>query len=935
MSPRGSCPGADTLAALDALDDASRAEIVDHAASCPDCRPVVMAMIGTSGAQGFAEAATLASTDPRGGPSLDVPPRIDRYRVERRIGEGAMGVVFAAYDPELARPVAVKVLRAGASPERMRREAQALAKLTHPNVVAVYDVGDHDGATFVTMALVDGENLRTWLAGERTTAQIVDAILQAARGVEAAHRAGIVHRDIKPDNIFVAKSGAVLVGDFGLAYAGGESAVPAAPTTDSAALTRTGAIVGTPAYMAPEQTEGEASEASDQFALCVTAWEALHGARPFTGASLGELAKAMRGGAPPDPRTREVPVRVRAAIRRGLSPDPAGRFPSMAAFIAALTPHERRRWPYVAIALAAVGGAAAAIALRTDPQAEAIARCEAQPPPRAWTDGRRAYALAELAKAGLSAPVRALAANLVDRYAAEWTALARSSCIAKARREVSDPVHETVMRCLDRRAAVIGWTFEEPTLEPMARLVVIEGLEPVDICRATEARPAPVPALVALQHDLDRAFAQVIAGNADLVDVRALRARADEVADPGAAAEALYLEAVFLQRQGHDPGKQVREAIAKAEGAHDDRIRTRAIALYAGALAKQGRAADSASQLDLAKSALARSADALTKLAVEQATVSVARGESDLPAELAAAQRIEQLELARLGDPSMALAHARFNLAEVMQRARRPEGAAMLERAFATQAVFSELTKDSEPNAVLLSLVRSLHAENTPAGQVAIGEQILAIARQSAPDLLPLFLGNVATANMFFGDYERAVQYAQESIALLDKQPATADEQFRTGVIETLVDSALAAAEQTDDGARRARYAALVHAALAQLPPPQRDVDYNRSALGRVLLVEGRYAEAIPPLTESLAAAERQEPQIAAHITLRAFSLARALWETGGARERDRARALAQQAETRIPDARAFLQTSPMYVSALGRLERLAAQIPAWRRAHP
>src|SRR5687768_5129123 len=130
-------------------------------------------------------AETLASASPS--PARDVPTTIDRYRIESRIGAGAMGVVYRAHDTELARPVAIKVLRSGGSPERMKREAQTLAQLAHVNVVAVYDVGEHEGATFVTMALVDGENLRTWLQTPRSTREIVDAIAQAARGLEAAH----------------------------------------------------------------------------------------------------------------------------------------------------------------------------------------------------------------------------------------------------------------------------------------------------------------------------------------------------------------------------------------------------------------------------------------------------------------------------------------------------------------------------------------------------------------------------------------------------------------------------------------------------------------------------------------------------------------------------------------------------------------------------
>ena len=350
------CPDDNTLAAIETLRDAERAAIADHAAMCGSCREILSDLLGLRAKGSFAEAETLASSAPAPAPT-GVPSTIDRYRIESRLGAGAMGVVYRGYDPELARAVAIKVLRSGGSPDRMKREAQALAQLQHPNVVAVHDVGEHEGSTFVTMALVDSDNLRAWLQHERTTDEVVDAIAQAARGLEVAHAAGIVHRDVKPDNIFVAKNGAVLVGDFGLARTAGEAReVGDVNLLSSDELTQTGALVGTPAYMAPEQVHGEVSAASDQFALCVTAWEALFGARPFTGKSLAELVESIEKGPPALPRTRSVPSHVRGAIRRGLAADPKARHPSMAAFARALE-EPRRRWPFVAAALVALAAA--------------------------------------------------------------------------------------------------------------------------------------------------------------------------------------------------------------------------------------------------------------------------------------------------------------------------------------------------------------------------------------------------------------------------------------------------------------------------------------------------------------------------------------------------------------------------------------------------
>src|SRR2546423_1929108 len=245
--------------------------IADHAASCDPCHEALSALLVTS-------------------PSSDdesTVPRVGRYELGARLGAGGMGVVYEARDPELGRAIAIKVLKRGANAERLRREAQSLAKLSHPNVVAVYDVGEHDGSVFVAMALVDGENLRSWLGKARTTDEILRVLALAARGVAAAHAAGLVHRDLKPDNIFIAHDGGVQVGDFGLAR----------DTDEPPGLSFPGMMVGTPAYVPPEQARGEEVDArSDLFSLCVMAYEALYGVRPFSGTTLTTTIEKIERG---------------------------------------------------------------------------------------------------------------------------------------------------------------------------------------------------------------------------------------------------------------------------------------------------------------------------------------------------------------------------------------------------------------------------------------------------------------------------------------------------------------------------------------------------------------------------------------------------------------------------------------------------------------
>lgn len=223
------------------------------------------------------------------------PVAIGRYIVAGRIGAGGMGTVYEAHDPELARTVAIKVLRrrlgsdATVAARRLRREAQALARVSHPNVVKILDVGTHAGAVFIAMERISGESLDVWVARGQTVDAVLRAFTEAADGLAAAHAQGLVHRDFKPSNVLMGDDGRSRVLDFGLARPSrgslestSEERQPPelAAMPSDAPLTDTGALLGTPAYMAPEQWHGRADERSDQFSLCFALFEALTGKRP-------------------------------------------------------------------------------------------------------------------------------------------------------------------------------------------------------------------------------------------------------------------------------------------------------------------------------------------------------------------------------------------------------------------------------------------------------------------------------------------------------------------------------------------------------------------------------------------------------------------------------------------------------------------------------
>ncbi len=267
--------------------------------------------------------------------------RIGRFHVVRKLGEGGMGVVFEARDAQLDRSVALKLVRVrdGDTQGRARlmREAQAMAKVAHPNVVPIYEVGEHADQVFVAMELVPGETLQAWSTRTRRPWRDVLAMyVDAGRGLAAAHATGIVHRDFKPDNVLVGHDGRPRVLDFGLAR-GIHHSHADEPTTASAhnvldlELTAAGSMMGTPGFMSPEHFRGEGiGPASDQFGFAVAVYRALFDDVPFAGRTLPELRDAVCGGVLKPPRDDgDIPATVVAAVLRGLASDPAARFPSL------------------------------------------------------------------------------------------------------------------------------------------------------------------------------------------------------------------------------------------------------------------------------------------------------------------------------------------------------------------------------------------------------------------------------------------------------------------------------------------------------------------------------------------------------------------------------------------------------------------------------
>ncbi len=525
------------------------------------------ATVTESGAAGVPAAAPL----PRGA-------TLDRYVVLDVAGAGSMGVVYTAFDPDLDRKVALKVVhparlaagQSGTIQRRLQHEAQALARLDHPNVITVFDVGVVGGQLYITTELVDGVDLATWLRAERrSVAAIVSTFLQAGRGLEAAHHAGFVHRDFKPGNTMVGADGRVRVVDFGLARDGAALAQPLEPTGapgTPAGLdldeTAPSGAVGTPAYSAPEQLAGApVTAAADQFSFCVALYRALHDRLPFP-------PEATEQPSAPDawvatPPSSSLPAFLRRVLRRGLRFHPQDRYPSMQEALAELERGQgrlRRRLIGAGLAVALMA-AAGAWHVSQDRQ-QGICTGGASRFADAWNDDRQ-----RAIDKNIAASDQTYAAarwdgtrSLIDAYGTRWSTMHDEACRATAiEARQSDELLDLRMACLDQRLrevdALANVLAENPRWIEQSDAVV-RGLTPVAVCADVEAlsRPLKPPAEATqaaavdlLREELAAARARLGAGDFDagLAQAQRLVGSAEATGYLPLIAEALLLQARF------------------------------------------------------------------------------------------------------------------------------------------------------------------------------------------------------------------------------------------------------------------------------------------------------------------------------------------------------------------------------------------------------
>jgi len=529
------------------LGEPEREVIERHLQDCEGCRKTIGHVVAI-GETGTSDRPSPLALTAREGPGRkrdrSEPARgdaIGRFLLLELLGVGGMGMVFAAHDPELDRKVAIKLLRAGVvradageAHVRLLREAQAMAKINHPNVIKVHDVGTHGDEVYLAMELADAGTVRAWLAGHPSLREIVDVFVQAGRGLAAAHTAGLIHRDFKPDNVLRFEDGRVCVTDFGLVsveHAGGAGAEPGDAIASEGSplardLTRTGSIMGTPLYMSPEQFGGRVATAStDQFSFCVALYEALYGVHPFAGTTYEELATNVAiAQVAPAPNVGKVPGWLRRMLLRGLAFAPEDRFPSMTALVDELARDRTiRRRRIAGGAVIALGIAGAGIAYAMWPTAEVPCQGGEARVAKVWSAARRReIEVAFLAsKRPHAAATFAKLEPIVDDWGRSWALGHRDACEAtRVRGEQSEHVLDLRMRCLADRLdeagatlallAVGGGDAVDQALDAVRRLPSIEP------CANSSALDA-----VVRPPETDDARARVQAVNARLDEARA------------------------------------------------------------------------------------------------------------------------------------------------------------------------------------------------------------------------------------------------------------------------------------------------------------------------------------------------------------------------------------------------------------------------------
>ncbi|HEU0029184.1 MAG TPA: serine/threonine-protein kinase [Kofleriaceae bacterium] len=827
--------------------------------------------------------------------------RVGRYEIERVLGVGGMGIVYAAFDPQLQRRVAVKLVRPENTTERaqslMVAEARSLARVSHPNVVTVHDAGEHDGEIYVATELVDGTTLFEWQAHHRAVREIVDVWVQVARGLAAAHAMGVVHRDVKPANVLVGRDGRVRIGDFGIAHRD-----PAATDVSSRSPRLPSAppdvIAGTPAYMAPEHRAGRVDARSDQYSAAVSIVEALTGKRPTE-----------------DDVISLEPPALAAVLTRALRANPDERLPTMTDFADALAaaiappppPAPKRSRRRIALAVAgAVSAAVAITAVAVPALRPASSACTVVPVPDTVT--ARRDRLAHRLPANIS--------PYVDHWLAGWANASGDVCASRDRE-----LRASRRACLDKTLAALdqllaSWEAKPPG-DALSLFIALDQLPHAAWCSepALVDSPYPTPAqrdaIAAIEHDL--------ASASSIAAIEQLRARARAIGDPTLVTK-LAIAVAERQAQTDRPlaARTLRDAIASAHGFssvlamialihvlepdpdHVAEAETVAAAARAKLSALGGDPALE-SELDAQLGSLLKTAgrhvDAIPVLERARQTARIAHGASS-PQE---------------ANALVALAGALFvRDGTVVSPAARAAGKAA-DEIWERNGIAMPSVVPAETAAELLTQVERMRAM---------------VVAQSGPESEDAFEAdcNLSDAHTMAEQPARALEYAKRAVELA---PRIHVRNVRLAYIQGQASYLAGELDHGDEALAYARDAVATATALQA----DGELASALTALGRAEVRFGKAAAAREPLQRALALRIRLNER--AHLRgVTRFWLAAALWDVDRKRARDQATMAREEIQSYL-DTNHDDNAAPFTVAHQHRyLQSVLDKIDRWQRDH-
>lgn len=839
---------------------------------------------------------------------------LDRYVVLDQLGAGGMGEVYAAWDPVLDRKVAVKVLRGDFEgqdigeelKQRLLREAQSLAKLSHPNVVTVHDVGLAGDRVFLAMEFAEGLTLKKWLDRKPrpTWRNILEVFLAAGEGLAAAHDQGITHRDFKPDNVVVGTDGRVRVMDFGLAH--GQAAKK--EVTESGirrTITQPGAMLGTPAYMSPEALHGRPTDfRSDEFSFCVALYEALYGFRPFEGATPGAITVEIEENrVRAIPKDTQVPRRIHQLILKGLRANPVERFQTLRALLVQLGRRKSNREQSITLAsIAALAVLAAGLTGLGSYRART--RCaDVETRLNGVWDGR----VKKQARTAFDATGKPWAAaawrdveGRLDVYAGEWLSQRRAACETSTERDDEQLGQEIL--CLSRRLSDLEATtelFTHADAEIVERAVsAASALTPLEACRrAPTAKTSAKPENETLRAQLSAVKARLDAGKyADaLASATELANRAEADGDRAGFAEARLYAAIAKIRTGDAKAADtlVEESILSAQVARDDELEARGWVERVGFAAMNGPSPDADRWARFARASLDRLGQPVELEALLANNLGVlAYLRQQYPAAIEAHQRALTLRRQLFGDKHPLIARSHSNLGIAYRGLGRLDDA----RAQYQEALTIEeaVLDPSHPSVAetLNNLGNVLQAQGSSDKAKTALERALTIKEGAyGKDSLPVSvtLTNLGVLLLKAGDVTGGAAALERALAIKEQ---------RAGADTLTVALSLTNLAQARRSARRWADSIVLDERALDIRKVRQgethvDLAYNLTGLGEALLMQKDRSSAREVLEKALSLRRDRGPERAAT----AYWLGRALEDT----KDTRTRSLLEEAVSDLP----------------------------------